>query len=325
VATRANDGVPPALPGFGSRTRGYLRSRFGPGDLATTVLFALSAQAGGGALADAGPLRLTLPRLAGVAAGVLLALYLRVADDLKDWATDRELAAAGDPRFAERPQVSGAVEAGDLRRLSVGVAALVGLMLAPQPPAAMALGGLSFLGAWLSARWFFHPAMARNLPLAFATHNPLALLFLAFAMAVGAGSDAPSLRAAPAAALLVGLYLPVAAWEIARKVRTPAEETAYVTWSSVIGWRMASAVPAALAVGSGSLLSVAAAEAGLGRGYALLLAVAALAPIAAAVAFRLRPTPAGARRLRPAVEGFAAVAGLGLLVWAAVARGIVWG
>jgi len=288
-----------------------------------TLLFAVAAQAGGAALAQPGPLRLSPGGLAGVAGGVLLALYLRLADDLKDWRTDRALAAAGDARFAGRPQTTGEVEEGDLRRLTLIVAAAFGLLLAPQPPAATVLGGLSFVGAWLAARWFFYPAMAASLPLAFVTHNPLALLFLSFGVAVGAGEAAASLPAV-AAALLVGLYLPIAAWEIARKVRTPEEETAYVTWSKVMGWRMASAVPPALAIGSAALLAFAGAVAGLGRGYGLLLAVAALAPVAASVAFRLRPSPAGARRLRPAIEGYSAVAGLGFVLFAVVARGVVF-
>jgi 4-hydroxybenzoate polyprenyltransferase len=290
-----------------------------------TLLFSVAAQAGGAALAQPGPLRLSPAGIAGIAGGVLLALYLRVADDLKDWETDRELAAAGDARFAGRPQTTREVEERDLRRLALVIAAIFGLLLAPQPPAATVLGGLSFVGAWLAARWFFYPAMAASLPLAFVTHNPLALLFLSFGVAVGAGVGAASLPVAAAAALLVGLYLPIAAWEIARKVRTPEEETAYVTWSKVMGWRMASAVPPALTVGSAALLAFAAAEAGLGRGCGLLLAVAALGPIAAAAAFRLRPSPAGARRLRPAIEGYSAVAGLGLVIFAVVARGVVLG
>jgi 4-hydroxybenzoate polyprenyltransferase len=303
-----------------ARVAGYLWARFGPGDVLATIVFSLAAQAGGAALARPGPLPLTPPMAAGVVAGVLLALYLRVADDLKDWETDRALAAGGDARFRDRPQVTGGVTEPDLRALRVVVSALFGLLLALVPAAAVPLGGLSFVGAWLSARWFFHPAMARSLPLAFVTHNPLALLFLGFAASVGAGAAGATPPALPAAALLLGLYLPIAAWEIARKVRTPEEETSYQTWSSVLGWRAAAAVPALLTSASAALLAFAGRSAAVGRGYVALLAAAALLPVAAGVTFLSRPTPSHGRWLRPAVEGYALVAGLGLLLFALVGR-----
>lgn len=301
--------------GRAARVAGYLWARFGPADLAGATVFALAAQAGGASLARPGPLPITPPVVAGVASGVLLALYLRVADDLKDWETDRRLAEAGDPRFGARPQVCGGVTAPDLHGLKVAIAALFGLLLALQPPAAVLLGGLSFVAAWLSSRWFFYPPMARSLPLAFATHNPLALLFLGFAVSVGAGAAGARPPALPVAALLLGLYLPIAAWEIGRKVRTPGEETSYQTWSSVLGWRVAAIVPAVLTATSAALLAVAGGSAGLGRGYGLLVASAALLPFAAAVTFRLRPSPSNGRRLRPAVEGYSLVAGLGFLLF----------
>jgi hypothetical protein len=290
--------------------------------VAATVILGLASQAGAAALASPGPLPVTGRGVAGLAAGVLLALYLRIADDLKDWETDRELAAAGDLRFATRPQVTGGVAPGDLRRASAAVAAAFGLLLAPQPRAAVLLGGLSFLGAWLSARWFFFPAMATRLPLAFATHNPLALLFLAFAAAVGWGATGAAPPAGATVALLLGLYLPVAAWEISRKVRMPAEETAYATWSALLGWRAAAVLPALLTTGSAISLALAARAARFAPAGLALLAVFAALPAAAAVRLLARPGPERARHLRPAVELYTVGAGAGLVVAALVARGV---
>jgi hypothetical protein len=289
-------------------------------ELLATALFSLAAQAAGAALARPGPVPLGARAAAGAAAGVLLALYLRVADDLKDWEADRRLAAGGDARFTARPQVTGAVEESDLVQLRAGIAVTFAALLALLPPGAMLLGGLSFAGAWLSARWFFVPAMARSLPLAYVTHNPLALLFLGFAFAVGAAGSRPA--PLPTASLLLGLYLPLAAWEIARKVRTPAEETDYVTWSAVLGARAAAAVPALLAVASALLLAVGGAGASLGRGFAALVGAASLVPVAASVSFLLAPSPVGGRRLRPAVEAYALAAGGGLLLAVLMVRGL---
>ncbi|BDG01289.1 UbiA prenyltransferase family protein [Anaeromyxobacter oryzae] len=315
-------GRPAAARSGAARLGRYLATRFGPSEAGATAVLSLAAQLGAAALAGARPLPLSGAVAAATASSVLLALYLRLSDDLKDWDTDRRLASAGDARFADRPHVTGEIAAAELRRARVGVAALFGLLLGAQPPAVAALGGACFVGAWLSARWFFHPAMARDLILAFVTHNPLALLFLAFAAAAGAA--AAGARPAPGAtlALVGGLYLPVAAWEIARKVRVPSEETAYETWSARAGFQTAGALPAALAVASSVLLAAAGRAAALGPAYAALLAAAAAPPVIAAGLLLRAPSPAGARRLRPAVEAHALAAALGLVLAAARARGV---
>jgi hypothetical protein len=259
---------------------------------------------------------------AAAAACALLALYLRLSDDLKDWEADRRLAAEGDARFTARPQVLGAVTRADLRQARLLVSLAFVASLTVQLPAAALLGGLAFAAAWLAARWYFWPAMADHLVIAFATHNPIGLLAVGLAAAAGSEAAGASPWSPVTLALAVGLYLPVAAWEIARKVRTPAEETRYRTWSSVLGWRAAAVLPAGLAATSAALLALVARRAALPGWYGALLAGALLAPALAALAFLRAPTPAGAARLRPAVEIYAAAASLGLLAAALAARGL---
>jgi hypothetical protein len=304
------------------RVAAWLVRRFGPVELAAALLLALAAEAGAAALAGPGPLPASWRAAAAAAACALLALYLRLSDDLKDWESDRRLAAEGDARFMARPQVLGAVTPADLRRIRALVSLGYGALLVAQPPAAAALGGLAFAGAWLSARWFFWPAMADRLVIAFATHNPLGLLAVGFAAAAGSAAAGASPWVPAMPALVLGLYLPVAAWEIARKVRTPAEETGYRTWSSVLGWRAAAAIPAGLVVASAGLLAHAARRAALPGWYGPLLAAALLAPTLSALAFLRAPTPVGAARLRPAVEAYAVAASLGLIAAALAARGL---
>jgi hypothetical protein len=322
----AADHAPPRPPGRvrggAGRLAGWLARRFGPVELAAALLLALAAEAGAAALAGPGPLPISWRAAAAVAACALLALSLRLSDDLKDWDADRRLAAAGDARFMARPQVVGAVTPSDLRRARLLVSLAYLALLSVQPPAAVLLGGLAFAGSWLAARWFFWPAMADHLLIAFATHNPLGLLAVGFAAAAGSEAAGASPWAPVTLALVLGLYLPVAAWEIARKVRTPAEETRYRTWSSLLGWRAAAAIPAGLAAVSAALLAHVARRAALPGWYGPLLAVALLAPALAALAFLLAPTPVGAARLRPAVEAFALAASLGLLAAALAARGL---
>jgi hypothetical protein len=321
----ADLGAPPApapAAGGAGRVAGWLVRRFGPVELAAALLLALAAEAGAAALARPGPLPASWRAAGAAAACALLALHLRLSDDLKDWEADRRLAGEGDARFTARPQVLGAVTPADLRRARLLVSlAYLALVLA-QPPVALLLGGLAFAGAWLSARWFFWPAMADHLLVAFATHNPLGLLTVGFAAAAGSEAAGASPWAPVTFALALGLYLPVAAWEIARKVRTPAEETRYRTWSSLLGWRAAAVVPAGLAATSAVLLAHVAQRAALPGWYAPLLAVALLAPALAALAFLSLPTPRGAARLKPAVELYAVAASLGLITAALAARGL---
>ncbi len=311
----------PARGGAG-RVAGWLARRFGPVELAAALLLALAAEAGAAALAHPGPLPASWRAAAAAAACALLALYLRLSDDLKDWEADRRLASEGDARFTSRPQVLGAVAPADLRRARLLVSLACLALLSVQPPAAALLGGLACAGAWLSARWFFWPAMANHLLIAFATHNPLGLLAVGFAAAAGSEAAGASPWAPVTLALALGLYLPVAAWEISRKVRAPAEETSYRTWSSLLGWRAAAILPAGLAAVSAALLAHVARRAALPGWYGPLLAVALLAPSLAALAFLRAPTPAGAARLRPAVEAYALAASLGLLTAALRARGL---
>jgi 4-hydroxybenzoate polyprenyltransferase len=301
---------------------GWLARRFGPVELASALLLALAAEAGATALARPGPLPASWRAAGAAAACALLALHLRLSDDLKDWEVDRRLAAEGDLRFTARPQVLGAVTQADLRRARLLVSLAYAALLSVQPPATALLGGLAFAGAWLAARWFFWPAMADHLPIAFATHNPIGLLAVGFAAAAGSEAAGASPWSPVTFALALGLYLPVAAWEIARKVRTPAEETGYRTWSSLLGWRAAAAVPALLGAASAMLLAAVAQRAALPGWYRPLLAVALLAPVLAALAVLRAPTPAGAARLRPAVEIYAVAAALGLLAAALAARGL---
>jgi hypothetical protein len=105
------------------------------------------------------------------------------------------------------------------------------------------------------------------------------------------------------ALVLLAVYLPLAAWEIGRKVRPPEAETSYETWSSRLGWRAAGLLPA------------------------LLVAVlaAALGWVALACGRFLAAPSARTAELRPAVELYAVVASGGLVVALAVARGLAWG
>lgn len=304
----------------------YLAEMFPPlVQVPSTLLLALAIALGLQALAGGAPLRVGWRELGAAATVLLLTLLMRIADEVKDAETDRRLAAAGDARFASRPLVQGRVTEGDLRRLAAG-AVVAGVTLNLLQGSALVMAGfaVALLGVWLSSRWFFWPRIRKDLLLAFVTHNPLTLLFGGYVAAVAAASH--PLPGLPSVALLLGgTWAPVAAWEIARKVRAPVEETAYETYSRRLGPRVAGALPAVVTgVGSACLLAVAR-SARLGVAYAGLLVAAWGGVAIASAGFAWRPTPAGARRLRPAVEVFTGIAVGGLLAALIHARGLAWG
>src|SRR5947209_3882721 len=84
------------------------------------------------ALAGKEPLVVSWRSLAGTLGVVFFSLALRVQDELKDQETDLRLARAGDPRYAQRPIVTGRVLAKDLvllRWFSLGGVAVASALL----------------------------------------------------------------------------------------------------------------------------------------------------------------------------------------------------
>ena len=244
-------------------------------------------------------------------------LLLRTYDELKDVETDLRLGRAGDPRYRDRAIVTGRVLPEDLVALRWGTTiALFALNVGlgwPWP-------GAAFVGVfaltWLSFRWFFWPQMSRHLLIAFATHNPLSLALGAYLLAVYArefGHFPPP----TAWLLLLGMWMPVAAWETARKIRVPADETDYLTYSRVLGWRVAAALPLSFVAVSVASLVLFGARAGLGRWLVLALGAGALPLVAGVVRLWVAPSSRAAN-LRPLAELYALACGSCLLA-AAVA------
>lgn len=314
----------PARPTFAGRVAEYVASMFPPlVQVPTGVIIVLAVHAGLQGLAGTAPIRVGARVVAAAATTVLLMLLLRVQDELKDLGTDAALAAAGDPRFRDRPAVTGRITAADLarlRRVLIAVLVAVNLPLGAVPLAAFAAALIVTL---LSGRWFFHPAIAGDLVLAFWTHNPIGLLYGTYTAAVFV-QDFGVARLSPGApVLLVALWLPVAAWEIARKIRAPEEETAYETWSARLGWRTAATVPPLLCVGAAAGLAYVGRASGLGPAYPAALGAAVLLVAGASLRFLRAPSPRTSR-LRPYVEVFAAVGSGGLVLALALARGVGW-
>jgi 4-hydroxybenzoate polyprenyltransferase len=281
-----------------------------------SVWFALHA------LAGVRPIHLGWRAAVGALTVVLFSLLLRVYDELKDVETDLRLGKAGDPRYKDRAVVTGRVQVADIVALRNGV--LVALVLLNLThglslPLFVFAGVLTLL--WLSSRWFFCPPISRHLLLAFITHNPLAMTMSVYVVAVFLHER--GLHAPPpgTAYVVVGFWMITAAWEIARKVRHPAQETAYQTYSKVLGWRLAAFLPVLFGGGGVACLVVVARLAGLGWILPAVL-VAGWLPLAMGVArFEVAPSERGAR-LQPLVETLGLVASLGMPIALGVHQGL---
>ena len=161
-----------------------------------------------------------------------LLLILRLMDELKDEDIDREL-------FPERPLPSGRVFATDIQT-TLAAATLLYLIahLAAGRAFWTALLLLAYSG--LMFKRFFAPDLLRkNLIVTLVTHNPIVPGMLAqgfVIFAVEHGLAISGLRWRLIVPFIVMLWLPLLAWEWARKIRAPDEETAYVTYSRLFGY-----------------------------------------------------------------------------------------
>jgi 4-hydroxybenzoate polyprenyltransferase len=107
------------------------------------------------------------------------------------------------------------------------------------------------------------------------------------------------------------MWTAAATWETSRKIRHPAGETDYVTYSKLLGPRVAAVLPAFFVfVSAGSLILVARIM-GLAWPYLAVVASAAGLQIAACVRFELYPSTASAN-LRPYAELYSLIAYAGL-------------
>ncbi len=274
-------------------------------------------------LAGLAPLRIGWFGIAGAAGFVAFALLLRVYDELKDAETDLRLGRAGDPRYRDRAIVTGRVRVEDLVALRWGVSVF---LIALQVPLGWPWPGVVFIVTfslmWLSFRWFFWPAVSKNLLLAFVTHNPLTLVIGAWAMAlyVRAFDQRPD---GWAALVLLLEWTPVAAWETARKVRAPADETDYQTYSKVLGHRVAAFVPCLFACLGGAAAVLLSLRLALPWAYPVVVLASVALVIAGSVRFVARPNAATAN-LRPLAEVFGVVTNGGFVLSCCLGAGVTF-
>jgi 4-hydroxybenzoate polyprenyltransferase len=161
--------------------------------------------------------------------GIVLAmtsLLIRVMDEFKDYNDDLV-------NFPQRPLPSGRVKKSDLKVLAaVCIGLMIGLSATSLELLVWGLAMLAFTG--LMYKWFFlESTIRKSLPLAFLTHHPIVIfnfIYLIVAcMQMNGAVDISQWNC------VLPICLMYTNWELARKIRTPDQETSYTTYSKLFG------------------------------------------------------------------------------------------
>lgn len=156
-------------------------------------------------------------------------MWLRVADDFKDYETDKKL-------FKDRPLPRGAVTKKDLLIITIiveSVALILNLIFMNNLLFFFILYGYGYL----MSKWFFRKKKIQpSLPLALVTHNPVQLFVNAYIISFTCIKYNLNMISLTTVLALWTLYFPALIWEIARKIRAPKDENDYTTYSKLFGY-----------------------------------------------------------------------------------------
>lgn len=156
--------------------------------------------------------------------------WLRIADDFKDREVDKRL-------FAHRPLPSGRVKEKDLKVfISILIAITILLNLIFMNNFLFCL--ILYTYGSLMAVWFFQKhKIAKSLPLALVTHNPVQMIMNIYIISfviIKYNLEVFNLTNIMA---VFTLYFPALIWEVTRKIRAPEDETEYTTYSKLFGYK----------------------------------------------------------------------------------------
>ena len=158
--------------------------------------------------------------------------WLRIADDFKDYELDCRL-------FKERPLPSGRVTKKDLG-IFITILIAITLVLNFIYMNNFLFCVLLYTYGSFMAVWFFQKhKIAKSLPLALVTHNPVQIFINLYIVSFTVIKyQLPFFDLTNMLALLT-LYFPALIWEVSRKIKAPEEETEYVTYSKLFGYKNA--------------------------------------------------------------------------------------
>ena len=157
-------------------------------------------------------------------------MWLRIADDFKDYETDKKL-------FPKRSLPSGKVKKSDLIIICIFVE-LVIIILNILYMNNIIFFIILYLYGFLMSEWFFQKSKIQpSLPLALITHNPVQMFVNLYIISFTCIKY--NLKAITFTNILAlwTLYFPALIWEVSRKIKSPEEENDYTTYSKLFGYK----------------------------------------------------------------------------------------
>lgn len=159
-------------------------------------------------------------------------LWLRIADDLKDFETDQVL-------FPERPLPSGRVKKKDVI-IICAIVQVITILLNILYMNNIVFFVILYVYGYLMSKWFFQKSKIQpSLPLALVTHNPVQMFINLYIISFTCIKYSLSAFSLTTVLALFTLYFPALIWEIARKIKAPKDENDYVTYSKLFGYKKA--------------------------------------------------------------------------------------
>lgn len=159
-------------------------------------------------------------------------LWLRVADDLKDYETDKRL-------FPNRPLPSGRTKIKDVV-ISCAFVELIAVVLNYIFMPNFVFFIILYAYGYLMSKWFFQRSKIQpSLPLALVTHNPVQMFVNLYIISFTVIKYKLDFINLTTIMTLFTLYFPALIWEVSRKIKNPKKENDYTTYSKLFGYKKA--------------------------------------------------------------------------------------
>lgn len=159
-------------------------------------------------------------------------LWLRVADDLKDYETDKKL-------FPDRPLPSGKTKIKELV-FSCLIFEIIAVVLNYIFMPNFIFFVVLYIYGYLMSKWFFQRSKIQpSLPLALITHNPVQMIVNLYIISFTVIKYKLVFINLTTIMTLFTLYFPALIWEISRKIKNPKKENEYTTYSKLFGYKKA--------------------------------------------------------------------------------------
>lgn len=181
-------------------------------------------------ITDVGMFDVGVQEIVGFVTVFTFLLSLRIADDFKDYKTDLVL-------FPHRPLPSGRVKKADLAVLLISTNIVTAALNIIYMNNLLYYSGLMLYGTLMSVWFFARSKIQKNLFLALITHNPVDIVINIYIISFTCIKYGLPILTLNNVLIAFTLYWPTLIWEIARKTRSPKDETEYTTYSKLYGYK----------------------------------------------------------------------------------------